>query len=54
MVDRCLAGDAKQRREGGFMHARLENGCSFRTFDVIDDYSREGLRIEVDPSLSGA
>ena len=37
-----------------FMHDRLENGCSFRTFNVIDDYNREGLGIEVDLSLSGA
>ena len=37
-----------------FMHDRLENGCSFRTFNVIDDYNREGLGTEVDLSLSGA
>jgi putative transposase len=34
-----------------FMHDRLEDGRSFRTFNVIDDYNREGLGIEVDLSL---
>ena len=36
-----------------FMHDRLTNGRSFRTFNVLDDYNREGLGIEVDLSLSG-
>ena len=34
-----------------FMHDRLVDGRSFRTFNVIDDYNREGLGIEVDLSL---
>ena len=34
-----------------FMHDRLADGRSFRTFNVIDDYNREGLGIEVDLSL---
>ncbi|MEW8230631.1 MAG: IS3 family transposase [Candidatus Thiodiazotropha endolucinida] len=34
-----------------FMHDRLIDGRSFRTFNVIDDYNREGLGIEVDLSL---
>lgn len=34
-----------------FMHDRLGNGKSFRTFNVLDDYNREGLGIEVDLSL---
>ena len=34
-----------------FMHAELSNGQSFRTFNVIDDFNREGLGIEVDLSL---
>ena len=34
-----------------FMHDRLNDGRSFRTFNVIDDYNREGLGIEVDLSL---
>lgn len=34
-----------------FMHDCLEDGRNFRTFNVIDDYNREGLGIEVDLSL---
>lgn len=34
-----------------FMHDRLADGRSFRTFNVLDDYNREGLGIEVDLSL---
>ncbi len=34
-----------------FMHDQLSDGRSFRTFNVIDDFNREGLAIEVDFSL---
>jgi hypothetical protein len=34
-----------------FMHDQLEDGRSYRLFNVIDDYNREGLGIEVDLSL---
>jgi putative transposase len=34
-----------------FMSDSLEDGKSFRTFNVLDDYRREGLGIEVDFSL---
>lgn len=34
-----------------FMHDQLSDGRSFRAFNVIDDYNREGLAIEVDFSL---
>lgn len=34
-----------------FMSDALESGRKFRTFNVIDDYNREGLGIEVDFSL---
>ena len=34
-----------------FMHDRLEKGQQFRTFNVLDDYNREGLGIEVDFGL---
>jgi putative transposase len=37
-----------------FMHDSLADGRSFRTFNVIDDYNREGLGIEVDFSLPSA
>ncbi len=34
-----------------FMHDNMADGSSFRTFNVLDDYNREGLGIEVDTSL---
>ena len=34
-----------------FMHDALSNGRAFRTFNVLDDYNREGLGIAVDFSL---
>lgn len=34
-----------------FMADNLSNGSKFRTFNVIDDFNREGLGIEVDVSL---
>lgn len=37
-----------------FMHDQLSDGRSFRLFNVLDDYNREGLGIEVDLSLPSA
>lgn len=37
-----------------FMHDQLQNGRSFRLLNVIDDFNREGLGIEVDFSLPAA
>lgn len=37
-----------------FMADQLNSGKSFRTFNVLDDYNREGLGIEVDVSLPAA
>jgi len=34
-----------------FMHDQLSDGRSFRLFNVIDDFNREGIVIEVDFSL---
>ena len=35
----------------GFMSHRLTDGRAFRIFNVLDDFNREGLGIEVDISL---
>ena len=34
-----------------FMTDALYNGVRFRTFNVLDDFNREALRIEIDTSL---
>ena len=34
-----------------FMHDQLADGRNIRLFNVIDDYNREGLCIDVDFSL---
>jgi len=36
------------------MNNSLSDGRSFRTFNVIDDFNREGLTIDVDFSLPAA
>jgi putative transposase len=36
------------------MHDRLADNRSIRTFNILDDYNREGLGIEVDLSLPSA
>lgn len=35
------------------MSDTLIGGKTFRTFNVIDDFNREGLAIEIDTSLTG-
>ena len=42
---------ANQTWSMDFMHAQLSDGRSFKTFNVIDDFNREGLAVEVDISL---
>lgn len=42
-INRCWSMD--------FMHDQLSDGRSYRLFNVIDDFNREGLGIEVDLSL---
>jgi putative transposase len=37
-----------------FMHDNLQDGRAFRLFNVLDDFDREGLGIEVDLSLPAA
>ncbi len=34
-----------------FMHDQLQDGRTFRLFNVIDDFNREALGIEIDFSL---
>ena len=48
-----IATAANQIWSMDFMSDSLTDGSSLRTFNVIDDYNREGLGIEVDLSLPG-
>ena len=41
-----------QALSADFMCDVSMDSCSFRTFNVIDDYNRESLLIEVDVSLT--
>ena len=47
----AVPDEANQIWSMDFMHAQLSDGRSFRTFNVIDDFNREGLAVEVDISL---
>jgi putative transposase len=49
----ALAGGPNERWSMDFMTDSLATGRRFRTLKVVDDFRRECLRIEVDPSLSG-
>ena len=46
-----VPGQANQSWSLDFMSDSLSNGRTFRTLNVIDDYNREALWIEVDTSL---
>jgi putative transposase len=45
-------GMINQRWSMDFMSDSLVNGRKFRTLNIIDDYNREALAIEIDTSLS--
>jgi putative transposase len=47
------AGALNERWSMDFMSDQLANGRRFRTLNIVDDYSRECLAIEVDTSLPG-
>jgi len=51
---RVVPGQANQTWSLDFMSDSLSNGRAFRTLNVIDDYNREALWIEVDTSLPAA
>lgn len=46
-----IPGQANETWSADFMADALWSGRRFRTFNVIDDYNRESLRIEIDTSL---
>ncbi len=48
---RCPASVCQQTLRGNFMADRLEDTRAFRLFNVLDDFNRDGLGIEVDFSL---
>lgn len=49
-----VPGSINQVWSMDFMHDQLSDGRSFRLFNVLDDFNREGLAIEVDLSLPSA
>ena len=48
------AAGLNQRSSMNFMSDQLADGRKMRTFNVVDDFSRECLAIEVDTSICGA
>jgi putative transposase len=47
----CVPAEANQSWSVDFMSDSLFDGRTFRTFNVVDDYNREALGIEVDLNL---
>ncbi|WP_051275646.1 DDE-type integrase/transposase/recombinase [Aestuariibacter salexigens] len=47
-----VASRPKQRWSMDFVHDALYDGTKFRVFNLVDDYTRESVAIEVDTSLS--
>lgn len=50
----ALPTQADERYSMDFMRDTLSDGRVFRTLNIVDDYTRECLAIEVDTSLPGA
>ncbi len=50
----AVPDDINQCWSMDFMHDQLQSGRSYRLLNVIDDFNREGLAIEVDFSLPAA
>ena len=48
-----VPAEANQVRSADFMSDSLYNGTRFRTFNVLDDFNREALAIEIDTSFTG-
>ncbi len=46
-------GHINERWSLDFVHDTLGNGRKIRTLNIVDDFTRECLAIEVDTSLSG-
>lgn len=52
LTRRCaLTARPNETWSADFMADALWSGRRFRTFNVIDDFSREALRLEIDTSL---
>lgn len=49
-----VVGRLNERWSLDFVHDSLGNGRQIRTLNIVDDFTRECLAIEVDTSLSGA
>lgn len=45
---------ANERWSLDFVHDALQNGRRIRTLNIVDDFTREALAIEVDTSISGS
>lgn len=53
-VPLIVAAAPNERWSMDFVHDQLADGRRFRTFNVVDDFTREALAIEVSPSLPAA